>query len=495
MPLPNDPSMRWPPLDSNYLKHQQECSAWYSGDPQQLLDFYGSVMLEVRPRFWSSEVKERRTMVHLPVAGDIASKSAGLLFSEAPKFLIPDAHAGNAPDSAKATQDRLLKLVDYGGIHNRLIEAGELQAALGGVFLKVDWDEGLVDRPFLTVVPADAAVPEFRWGMLQAVTFWRVVEDDGDEVWRHLERHELDNGEGVILHGLYRGSWDRLGRQLNLRAHRATANLQPVVRPGVKGLLAGYIPNRKPNRRFRTLYPELGQSDYSDVIGLMDALDETWSSWMRDIRLGKARIFVPETFLEIAPGGGFRFDLDQEAYVTYQGGANLESQKIDFNQFAIRVEEHERTCSALLMQVVQGAGYSPSTFGLVQSEGRTMTATEVVARERGSLMTRGLKERYWAPELSRLMRTMLQIDRLYFNRDTDPNYEPSVQLADSVVQDEGRISESVQRIAAAGVASTETLVRMLHPDWTDDQIRAEVEKIREERGLVVPDPMQVGELP
>ncbi|TDT42585.1 hypothetical protein EV562_101555 [Streptomyces sp. BK208] len=47
---------------------------------------------------------------------------------------------------------------------------------------------------------SDRAVPEFSYGTLRAVTFWRELPGgDNDTVWRHLERCE----RGRIVHALY----------------------------------------------------------------------------------------------------------------------------------------------------------------------------------------------------------------------------------------------------------------------------------------------------
>lgn len=64
--------------DNVYLKYQ-EWAAWWSGDPNQLLNYYQAAT----GNFWSQDIKEdRETMLHIPVAGDIASTSADLLFQK-----------------------------------------------------------------------------------------------------------------------------------------------------------------------------------------------------------------------------------------------------------------------------------------------------------------------------------------------------------------------------------------------------------------------------
>ena len=435
-------------------------------------------------------------MLHVPIAGDIAATSANLLFSEAPTATIPEAHEESAPPGAVATQERLDELIEVGGLHNRLLEAAESCAALGGVYLRPVWDREVADHPILSVVQADAAVPEFRWGVLRAVTLWRVVEDDGRIVWRHLERHEVDGqGRGIILHGLYRGTSDSLGTRMDLSAHPETTKLEPVVRLPFEGLGIRYVPNMRPNRRFRGT--ALGQSDYAGSEGLMDALDEVYTSWLRDIRLARARIVVPEEWLERRDGPDGRprwiFDLDREIFTSLNiDPASAQSAGITPSQFAIRTEEHARAALELLDRIISAAGYSPQSFGL-KIEGRAESGTALRLRERKSLVTREKKARYWKPALEDVLQMMLAIDREVFgNTRIDPSFRPRVEIADSIVPDVTEVAQAVDLLARAQAASIETRVRMVHPDWSPEEVAAEVQRIREEQGLSLPDPIQTG---
>jgi len=485
--LPNDPSMTWPPGEWGPVYDlYQEHAAWYSGSPERLSDVYSARAYTPTPRgrFWATDIqKERRTMLHIPVAGDIAATSADLLFSEPPKFFIPEGDAGER-DAIEA-QGRLEALVDEGGLLNRLVEGAETAAAMGGVFIGPVWDDSVADYPILRVVQADAAVPEFRWGILQAVTLWRVVEDDGEVVWRHLERHE----PGVILHGLYVGDATTLGRRVDLNSHAETQGLQDSVElpPSMANTLAiRYVPNMRPNRRFRG--QAIGQSDYSGAEGMMDALDEVWTSWLRDIRLGRARLIVPEEYLQRS-GDDFAFDIDQEIWSPLDM-APTDGQGITESQFTIRTEEHAKTAADLLERIVAAAGYSPQSFGL-QIMGRAESGVALRIRERKSLTTKQKKERFWSSNLNDVLEQMLIIDREVFGRPT-PLYRPRVQFEDSITPDPREVAESVELVARAKAASVETRVRMLHPDWSREEVEAEVESILAEEGMRVPDMFQVG---
>ncbi|MDB5243972.1 MAG: hypothetical protein JWP57_4598, partial [Spirosoma sp.] len=109
----------------------------------------------------------------------------------------------------------------------------------------------------------------------------------------------------------------------------------------------------------------VGRADIDGSEGLLDALDETWTSWMRDLRLGRARIVVNEAALTEPTIGGSTFgrrgfDVDQEVFAPIAGQANMgDGDFIKPVQFAIRVQEHNDTALALVERIVTSSGYSP----------------------------------------------------------------------------------------------------------------------------------------
>ena len=81
----------------------EEWSAWYSGDPQRIMDAYANLRQGgVAPwyRFWRRAIAERdggqRALLHVPIASDLAAVSASLLVSEQPRFRIKEAHENEA---------------------------------------------------------------------------------------------------------------------------------------------------------------------------------------------------------------------------------------------------------------------------------------------------------------------------------------------------------------------------------------------------------------
>lgn len=493
----------WPPKSwAPFAKDIAEADAWYSGDEERLAGLYGGISSTVRNtgfrRFWgatTTKTEPRRDgRLHVPAAADIATVSADLLFGEPPAWSIPEAH-GDEPDPlAVAAEERLGEIALADGWASTLLEAGEIASGLSGVFLRPIWDESLAKHPILTVVHPDVAVPEFRYGVLVAVTFWRTLEGGGNgEVWRLLERYE----PGSIEYGLYCGAREKLGRRCSLMDREETAvfwraddelgGRVDLKSMGIEGLLPRYVPNALPNRKRRT--QPIGRADTAGVEQLMDALDEAWSSWVRDLRLAKARLIVPDEFLTRPDGrgGGAYFDTDQEVFSPLSiDPTAMDKAGITPVQFAIRVAEHEQTCRALFTEICQAAGYSPQSFGL-PGDGSTQTATEVNARTSRSEATTARKQGYWQRALEDVGESVLAIDRAIFGSGVTV-FRPSVEFPGAAEADMRDTASTLNLLNLAGAASTETKVRLLHPEWENTMVQAEVERIMAEDAVQVDDP-------
>lgn len=531
MSLPPNGSLWPPPPHDISLRQQEVWSAWLVGDPDELTATYsrleaglggstrqnsfeprtdGGLINRVAKFFWSrpSGTGQRKARLHVPLAADICTASADLLFSEPPQFALdePDS-GGDGTEGATVTDSpaktRIDEVLNDGNFHAELIEAAELCAGLGGAWLRLVWDKETSDHVMIEAVDADNGIGEWRGSDLLAVTFFTEyrTKDNDQEVIRHLERHE----PGAVLHGLYRGDPRNLGTAIPLTEHYSTKNIagpdvnleggvQVTIPTGVKGLTAAYVANMRPQRRWRkvTELRQLGRSDYDGVEPLMDALDETYTSWMRDVRLARSRLIVPEFMLQdLGPGAGAAFDQDQEVFTQLKIAPTAAGAVIIPQQFIIRVAEHRDTADALIDQILDAAGYSPATFG--RGGEAAATATEVVSKERKSARTRDKKTRYWSQALEPLLSTWLELDGIVYGGGYKG--EVCVEWADESQPDMESLSRTLDSLNRAESISTDTKVRMLHPDWDEEQIAAEVEAITGETGRNVPDIGPIGTVP
>lgn len=543
MPLPRSEgkSYAWPPIELTHIGPvMNSWSAWWTGNLDRLQEAYGGGTNPDTTGFFASDVggfkptlgqrvvrwfvgeptrgPDRNTKLIIPIAAEIAQASADLLFGDPVKVKI---HVGDtkeraipepvtidpaAPPVKTSTrapgQDRLDDLLND-KFHGTLAEGAEGAAALGGVFMRISWDDKLADRPFLTVRDADSALPKFSFGILTSVLFWDVVGVEKRKVYRLLENHEMNaDGIGIVRYGLFCGEDDFLGDQVPLSTRDATAELSPLVNPALQmdgmdaildtkspKLAVVYVPNQTPNRLWRkdTLGRWLGRSDFDGIEHLMDELAECMSAWMRAIRLGKARILIGKELLNNAgPGNGQIANLEQEAYTTLKmlaGGKDQTlEQQIQMIQPQIPVQAHQTTAQALMEQILQMAGYSMQTFG-VGDTGTVRTATEIESRERRSLLTRDRKIRIWIPAIRELVMKMIAIDNEFFHQSTKFD-SISIAFTAGVQETELHLAQTAQAIFASESGSLERRVKLLNPDLDDDDLSYEIELARHEFAMM-----------
>lgn len=524
LPVVNQP---WPPPEYEPVSYMHRIwDAWWTGDRQRLAwvyynlganspvgrsyfsstgeagmpqprpgQFRGGLLGSIEYSFWGNPTPpgEKRTRSHVPLAGDIAQTSASLLFSKPP--VIRSSLEGKQAALNNAWFDQLLD----DPTHRRLLEAAEMCSALGGVYLRTVWDLDVQAKPWFVAVPADVGVPLFTYDKLKAVTFWQVLADNGDDVLRHLEMHVPS--QNAIFHGLYQGTQTDIGESLPLEAHPTTAGIQSKIRaidPDAVGdtivfpdqpLDASsvvYIPNLTPNRIFRDLGPQawpIGRSDFSGVENLMDNLDEVYSSWIRDVRLAKARLIVPPQYLDnIGRGKGAVWEPERQVYSPLNMLHDDSSSAITMNQFAIRWQEHQQTCADLVQRIVQQAGYSSQTFGDYEQGGGALTATEINMRERLTMMTRAKKINTWRPELANIIYTLMVMEAQNFGNRLITPERPNIEFVETIGPDITTLAQTAQALEAAGAASKRVLVQLVHPDWTPDQVDEEVTAIFSETG-------------
>ena len=474
------PQEAWEALVNYRQKYYRKYIAAYSGNRQEL-NATGH-----RGTFWK---RAGKCKIHVPLAADIAATSSDLLFSEEPRFTCYDEET---EDNESNQQRRLDFLVKKNGIHSKLNEAAENAACAGDVYLKLNWWKDKLEFPILTVANGDSAWPEFLFGLLQCIHFFSVVKADyrTGKVIRAYERYE----RGKIIMALFSGNEYNLGSEMPEDDLRRLGFEKTIITP-VDDMLAVHIPNIKPNREFRDGH--MGRSDFDGQRDMMDELDETYSSWMRDIRLAKARTIVPAEYLRRKPKDMFKdgeytyeFDEDVETLValdidTQNGKAG---NPITLSQFDIRAQEHAATCADLICRIVTSAGYAPQTFGL-NIEGMAQSGTALHIRENKSYKTSGKKQAYWTAALEQIMTAMVHLDAaLYSGAGSDVDDEVKVHFSESMASDISTISAAVKMIHDAQAASIETKVSMLHPDWTKKQISEEVRRIMDEQGMGMDNP-------
>lgn len=463
------PGEAWEELAARRQAYYGPYMAVFGGD-------HGALARTAAPgSFWKRGGKVK---LHVPAAADIAATGANLLFGEEPRYAIYDESLG---DTEMGSQRRLEAIIDGNGLNRKLHEAAESASAAGDVYLKCRYDRENAAMPVIDIARGEDALPEYRLGRLRCIHFFTVLKTERKtgRVWRVYERY----APGSILTAVYLGDGSRLGAEA---AETAEAlGLEGEAHPPVDMLLAAHIVNLKPSR----VWPDAdkGRGDFEGLRDLMDSLDEVYTSWMRDIRLAKSRLIVPAEFLRRSPAGMFGenrftydFDEDVETLVALDIGGDGAEQKITPSQFSIRAQEHAATYESTLRTIIGMAGYSPQTFGL-DIEGSAQSGTARRIMEKKSLATNAMKQAYWKAPLEEFLTAVMHLDKaLYGNDALHDDDSVRVELRDPMRGDGAELAGAVNLLRSARAASTETMVRLLHPDWKQKQVDEEIGKIEKE---------------
>lgn len=466
----------------------KEWLAWYSADPEIISNYYAWYLNNhtYNGRFYSNlDQEERQNVVHLPVANDIARVSSNMLFSEAPEF--------------KYESDRLDIILNDVLFYETLLNASEICSATGGVFLKIDTSE-YYDYPIITIKTPDVSNAKFSGNKLISYDCYRTVKIEKDKHYRLFELRYLKDGYTVIDYQLYKGTSLDIGTAIPLSTFSETENLEPQVLSELSGIGVVYIPNVLPNSF--DIHSKEGVSDFAKCISLMDSLDEAWTSWIRDLEIGQGRIFADEDIFKdittphnrgntVTYDKEKRFDAFQRVYqkISLDAWKHEGTKPIEVVQFKIRVDEHQKTCKSLFEQIITNSGYSPQTFGITEG-GRAESGTALRIRERKSFLTRQGKARYWQNGINKLVHELQEFDSaLGFVGVYEPN-EFNCVLSDSVIHDDKEISETIKNLKMANSISTYQSLKMLHVDWSEDDIMHEMKRIFEEQnGEYIPEPL------
>lgn len=481
--------MQWPPMDLQRYKIKEH-ACWYSGDPEILANFYADNDMNDyfklthgtrnKNSFWRRQIKNHTDFfIHVPIANDIAETSAAFLFGESPLIRF----TGDGYDDN--SQEELDKMLTSSGFFSKLLEGAETASAVGGVFIKLCWDTDISPYPIPVVVQPEDVFPEIKFGKLVGADILAGAYCSDEEpsiVYRLFERYE----KGKIEYRLYQGSSDRLGKEVPLTAIDEYKDLVDGDKtPDI--LCLAYIPNMLPNRLERRSV--FGRSDLQGIESLMDALDETFSDWMADIQLAKGKIHIPADYLQ-KKDNEYKFNVDKMMYVEIDADPTALNEKLTATQFAIRSAEYEQTVLNLLDRIITSAGYSPQSFGLNIS-GRAESGTALNVRERKSFATTAKKQAYWEEPIKHLVKAMVAIYNEELGGHIVGDVETiTVEFVDSVSNNLTEVSNAIKALSDAQAISTETKVRMAHPEWSDSQVEKEVQAISSSESAMfgVPNP-------
>jgi len=424
---------------------------------------------------------------HLPVATELTETVGDLLFGNA---VGVEAEGWNE----KLYRD-LRAYVDTDVFTADMVEAGQKCSALGWEFGRVVWNLDVSPHPWIEWVDADKAFATYEWGRLASVTFVDEYERDRD-VYRLTQEHR----PGVIEYRLWRGTRDKLGINVPYAELEETAYLEQLVGNGTiletnsPILTAWQIPNRAKNPAWygSEQLRFYGKSDIQFAGGLWEDIDKGYTDLWHEVDSARARLLVPDDYLTtLEPGQGTVFDWFRDVYQIGSVGNGDTPPTIERVQFDMRVEQYLQVIEQSTLRAVGAVGLSPMTVGMDAEMGTNMTATEVSARSSKTINTWRARSRYWRAGLQQLITSWGHLDAR-FNGYQPPQDYVAVSMVEPVRDTDRDRAMTVEAWRNANAVSTHHAVSTLHPEWGEEEVELEVQRIKEEQGLGQVDPFAIG---
>lgn len=452
----------WPPdAHADRIETQQDYQRLYRNRRDEVIQRWSADLPG-----WHAREDE---FIPYPAVKVAARTLAAFLFGEDPSYGHDDLKVREAIDGLSA--DLVLPA--------RLLEGAITQAVQGEVYLRPAWDADISRRAIITCVPGAQVLPTFRYGLLADATIVTEYEQASGgtvTVWRHLEEHT----RGLIRHRLFRGRSDRLGERADLGQRPETRGLTEEVRTRIDDLLMIHVP------LLRDADSPHGMSLVDGLEAITLALHRLYSQEQHDAEIVRRRIAVSEEYLKRDADGGLYYPRTDDLFILSEesGGAVGEGDAkpvvpIEFSDDNVMRER----IAGRLRDFYIACGISPSTI-LPEREGTAESGTARKLAQATTIQTVSAAGRYWADAVAVTLGLALAVERLHLNRTDHPKIEvlPSVTLADGLIDDPAELARIIADLDSAGALSVDEKVRMLHPEWTEDEIAVEVGRIQAERG-------------
>ena len=486
-----------------------EYKVWSSGNAVKIKEYYSRYGdYDSLHYFWRT-APATSLKKHTGIPSLIASKMGYILFGNGIDIdVLAYTKDGEKSDKdSKDIREELITLYSKLDMEQKLQNGASIESWGGEVFYKLSVDNTLSNYPILEVADITRGRIYKERGILKEIRFptyykRKDVNYRLDEVYSTTEK-----GDACIYYRLYKlNVAENKEEEVALDSIPETAHIDPEVKvfDGIKGLLAFAKPNKKSLMFSDSDY---GASDYEGAIDSFDAMDEAYSTIFRELRSNRTVRYIPKDMIPKSPDG--RFALNDEftdAYVQVESDIDQNSKsEITYSVIPDKTESHKAKFLTALTTALNKAGLSPYAIGITGLESVNASAESQQERNKVTLETRKAKMEVWKPFIEEMLIKILQLnDWMVRNKLVKQEYKDNniawgdidiqVSFGDYIVETENSIVSTVANQMAAGVISTETALKEIHPDWTPEQILEEVNRIRYEKGMALDTPDSLPEL-
>jgi len=435
---------------------------WYRGDPSELEQFAIQTATDAvsKARFWAASASEglRIRKIHGGLPAMIADKLSDIVVADFDGLEL------------KAGEDEWKEIAQDNGFDKLLGESITETLVAGDGAFKITVDPDVSLYPIIEFYSGDQVDYKLQRGRLQEVLFYTD--------YRHSDkdyRLEETFGRGYVRAKLFNDQ----GKEIPLTMVPETAQLQPEITYVGDWIMAVPMQFFKSSK-----WPSRGKSIFDTKNDEFDALDEIDSQWVDAIRSGRVQKYIPDDLVPKNPNTGeFQRPNPFDNQFVRIGSKLSEDadDKIQVVQPAIMYQAFVESYASALDRCLQGI-ISPSTLGIDLKKRDNAEAQR--EKEKTTLYTRGKLIETLNAVLPQIVDTALKVNDTMNNRAAG-DYEATALFGEYASPSFDEIIESVGKAKSFGIMSLVTSVDQLYGDsWTDEQKAEEVQRLKEEQGLV-----------
>lgn len=427
---------------------------------------------------WRNQIREYLVD---PLGPKINEAFASAIFGAAPTITPAK------PEDRQRSQD----LVAANNLARRLQREEKRVSGEAETWWRIISNPELEEYPLVDYRSRLDVIPMFHGDHLRAVAFIDQLDplhDSGEsDRWRHFEIVDRTD----IVNVLFRGTADTIGDQVGLDEHPDTDDLADTVAHDLPYMPAGRVVNKEGDDPF------YGISDFSDIEDFLYLLNEILTIFRENIRLTlKRRVSVPASAVDESGtvDASQEFLVDEALHDEIGKGAGKgASNQWNVLEYSSQIGDVISAQNATAEGALTRIGITPAYVGMTtdKSEGRAVTGTALRLRLIPTVNAAEDRAQYWDDSLPVQLCCLQILDSRPrepgagilpgFGRPwLDPTTPPGVDRGSSLPEDPIEETEVHAARVSASIESRFTAIKALHPDWEDDTVNEEIDRIKQD---------------
>lgn len=396
------------------------------------------------------------------------------VIAEVPTRLINRALGNISADSESTDELEFVQLVTKKSKVNQKISAAVLQHQVdGGIAYRIRRNDG---GTWFEFKPADLYFEhEDEQG---ADITW--VEERDNEKYLRVERQRLEGKQLTIDQLVFLIKGEKVSEQLEITEYAQTYNLiipDNQTFNNIDELMCGYTPNDE------TLLHPRGRSALRNIDTIQEEIN--WTITRDSIvfeKHGKPKLAIPKALWDNVAqknktvyGAPFvrNADLEVVSYNENNGAVPL------YITWDAKIEESFKHVARLINYMLSVSETSAQAVGIEQDKGAKSAKAILYEWIQSVIKAEDVKEKFDTTIKDAIRKCILLENAI---GGTSYNVkDPVIEWGDMLPKADVEMSEEESSKYEKGVQSLETTVRKLNPDWSEEAIQAEVDRIMEEK--------------